>query len=334
MASWSTNFSCSPFTEPNASCTVGPLARYAVNVSSAVDVQKSLEFVRKYNIRLVIRNTGHDYLGKSTGAGSLALWMHYYRFTEYVDEYKSTGYTGPAMRIGAGVQGGAAIKAASAHGYTLVTGNCPSVGMAGGYTQGGGHGQLASRFGLATDQVLEWEIVTAAGQILTVSQTKHGDLFWALSGGGGGTFALVLTVTVRLHPELETASAMLEFTGSGTDIAGPFWRIVAGFLVDMLPLLDSGGVVIWYIKHAGVGTDPVSDLLTFSLAPAVLPGGEKEQLQKYIASTLQSLQTHNITYRAYLPHNLNSNSSTYHVRLQNQHIPKFSRQLFLHDTIR
>ncbi|KAJ6105566.1 FAD binding domain protein [Penicillium capsulatum] len=96
MAAWWTNSSCSPFMDADTSCTIGPLIRFA----------------DEHNIRVVIRNTGHDYLGKSPGAGAIALWMHHLKGIQYEAEYKSPGYTGPAIRVGAGVQGFEAENAA------------------------------------------------------------------------------------------------------------------------------------------------------------------------------------------------------------------------------
>ncbi|PYI13211.1 hypothetical protein BO99DRAFT_315954, partial [Aspergillus violaceofuscus CBS 115571] len=104
---------------------IGPLARYAANVTSIADVQHVLRFVQAKNIRLVIRNTGHDYMGKSTGAGALALWTHHLKSIETVLNYTSRSYTGPAKRIGAGVQGFEAQNAAHEAGYVVVTGHCP-----------------------------------------------------------------------------------------------------------------------------------------------------------------------------------------------------------------
>jgi FAD/FMN-containing dehydrogenase len=264
-------------------CTGTALQRYTVNVSGVEDVQRTIQFSRDNNIRLVIRNTGHDYLGKSTAPGGLALWMYHLKDTRYL-EYFSDLYSGPALRLGAGIQGFDGMAAAHAQNKILVTGNCESVGISGGYSQGGGHGQLASRFGLAADQVLEWEVVTAAGQRLIVSPNKYSDLFWALSGGGGGTFAMVISVTVKAHPEVSTASANLTF--SGKDVATEiFWNIIRTFIVDIAPLVDAGAVAIWAV----VG-------LRFSLTPVSWPGGTMEQLQDGLASTLDLLDQNNITY--------------------------------------
>lgn len=283
MASWFSDSSCSPFTPQDLPCTSTALQRYTVNVSGVEDVQRTIQFARDNNIRLVIRNTGHDYLGKSTAPGGLALWMHHLKDTRYL-EYFSDLYNGPALRLGAGIQGFDGMTAAHAQNKIIVTGNCESVGISGGYSQGGGHGQLASRFGLAADQVLEWEVVTAAGQHLIVSPNKYSDLFWALSGGGGGTFAVVMSVTVKAHPEVSTASANLTF--SGKDVAmETFWNIIQTFIVDIAPLVDTGAVAIWAV----VGP-------RFTLSPVSWPGGTVEQLQDGLASTLDLLDQNNITY--------------------------------------
>ncbi|KAL4779280.1 FAD binding domain protein [Aspergillus varians] len=296
MSAWWANFTCSPF-QPDMPCTsLGPLVRYAVNVTGPEDVQATLHFTRTHNIRLVIRNTGHDYLGKSTGAGAVALWTHHLKSIQY-EEYNSDWYTGPALRIGAGVQGYEAMAAAHARDKVLVTGDCQTVGIAGGYTQGGGHGQLASRFGLAADQVVEWEVITASGEILTASPADNADLFWALSGGGGGAYAVVLGAVVKLYPELPTASATLQF-GLSSDAAGDstrrarFWDVVRTFVVDVLPLRDIGGMAIWSV----VIIPGAPNLLTFSVRPVHLPGGDKESLQAHLSSTLNLLEEYHMVY--------------------------------------
>lgn len=93
MAPFFANMSCDPFTAPEAQCVIGTYVQYAVNASSAKDVQLALAFAQKNNIRLVIRNTGHDYLGKSTGAGGLAIWTHHLKDIA-IRDYVSDAYTG------------------------------------------------------------------------------------------------------------------------------------------------------------------------------------------------------------------------------------------------
>ncbi|KAM0800495.1 hypothetical protein BDR22DRAFT_796083, partial [Usnea florida] len=72
-----------------------------------------------------------------------------------------------------GVQVFEATAAAHMQGLVVVGDNCPTVGIASGYTQGAGHGPLASFFGLAADQALEWEVVTGTGEFLTVSPSQN-----------------------------------------------------------------------------------------------------------------------------------------------------------------
>ena len=139
-----------------------------------------------------------SYLGKSTGKGGLAIWTHNLKSIEFLD-YKSKNYNGPAIKMGAGVQAFEAYYAANAKGLRIVGGFCPTVGLAGGYSQGGGHSMLASTYGLAADQTLEWEVVTADGELITASPAENSDLYWALSGGGGGTYGVVLSLTSKAH---------------------------------------------------------------------------------------------------------------------------------------
>jgi len=145
-----TNNSCDPFAPKTTRCEIGTSVQYAVNAGSAADFQKTIAFVTKQNIRLVIRNTAHDYLGKSTGAGALGIWTHNMKQISFLN-YKSTLYTGKALKMGAGVQAFEAFAAARAQNLVIVGGTCQSVGLAGGYTQGGGHGLMSSKFGLGAD---------------------------------------------------------------------------------------------------------------------------------------------------------------------------------------
>jgi FAD/FMN-containing dehydrogenase len=71
--------------------------------------------------------------------------------------------------MGAGVQGFEAIAAAASEGLVVIEGECPTVGVAGGYTQGGGHSALSTAFGLGADQTLSFELVTATGRRVTAS---------------------------------------------------------------------------------------------------------------------------------------------------------------------
>ncbi|KAL1857403.1 hypothetical protein Daus18300_010376 [Diaporthe australafricana] len=243
MSPYWMNNSCSPFLSANASCTLGNLASYAIDVRNASEVIAGVRFAEENNVRLTIKSTGHDFLGRSTGAGSLALWMHNLKDITFIN-YENPWYTGPAVRVGAGVEYGDLYPAANARGYRVIGGSCLTVGLAGGFTQGGGHGPLGGAYGLGADQVLEWEVVTAAGEHLTASPSENAELFWALSGGGAGNFAVVLSVTVRAYAEGPVAGAGFALANSGNSTA--FWSAVTSWLQQLLALDDIKGLTtVW-----------------------------------------------------------------------------------------
>jgi hypothetical protein len=91
---------CLPTDDPSGNCTVGGYSSYAVNVSNVAQIQLAVNFARNTGIRLVVKNTGHDFNGKSTGAGALGIWTHYLKDIEYIETYKSSRYSGPLSRWG------------------------------------------------------------------------------------------------------------------------------------------------------------------------------------------------------------------------------------------
>ena len=136
MAPFFTNNSCSPFSPEQSPCLIGAYIDYAVNVTKPKHVIETLSFCNKHSIRLIIRNTGYDYLGKSTGASAIGIRTHYLKSISFV-EYQDSFYNRRAIKLGAGVQAFEVYKAADAQDLVVVGGECPTVGIAGGYTQGG-----------------------------------------------------------------------------------------------------------------------------------------------------------------------------------------------------
>lgn len=283
MAPFFANQSCDPFLPENARCIVGTYIQYAVNASQASDYQKTIEFVQRYNIRLTIRNTGHDYNAKSTGAGAIGIWTHHLKRIDILD-HKSSSYSGKAMRMGAGVQGFEAYKVAQTHGLVVVGGNCPTVGTAGGYTQGGGHGPLSSKFGLGADQVLEWEVVIASGEILRATPTDNPDLYWALSGGGGGTYGIVLSMTVKAYADMPTSASNLTFTNQVVS-QDAYYEVVGTFHEAPIPIVDAGGVSVWQLTNT-----------TFSMAPTYGPNISTAQMKSLLMPVIDKLDQYKFKY--------------------------------------
>ncbi|KAI9713955.1 MAG: hypothetical protein M1820_000685 [Bogoriella megaspora] len=287
MAPFFANMSCDPWYPKDAQCVVGSYVQYSVNATSVQDYQKTIAFTTAHNIRLVIRSTGHDYLGKSTGAGAVAIWTHHNKQIDFLD-YKSSYYTGKAIKVGAGVHVIEASEAAQAQGLAVVGGNCATVGVAGGFTQGGGHGPLASAYGMSADQVLEWEVVTGKGDHVIATPTNHSDLYFALSGGGGGTYGVVLSQTSKAYKDPMTSAANLTFSSQGVTET-QFYDVVQVFLQNISQLVDEGAVVIWVLA-AGPA---------FLMNPTTAPGFTKAQLDAKFEPVFEKLKSYNITYAYY-----------------------------------
>lgn len=219
------------------------------------DIASTIRFARKRNIRLVIKNTGHDYMGRSTGAGGLSIWTHYLKGTQ-VKDWSDGEFTGKAIKIGAGVVGHEVLAAAAAAGLVANTGECPTVGVAGGWIQNGGHSPLATAFGLGADQTLEFEVVTADGHFVTASPSspKHSDLFWALSGSGAGNYGVVVSVTMRAHPDAVTSGATFHIQGPNID----FSAVLNAWHASLPGLLDAGLMATYLATKDQLLVDPIT----------------------------------------------------------------------------
>ncbi|KAM5349764.1 hypothetical protein ACJ41O_006269 [Fusarium nematophilum] len=246
MAPLFANQSCDPFQPRDRPCSLGNYVRYAVNASCSEDIIAALGFAQRNNVRLVIRNTGHDYLGRSTGAGALAVWTHHLKGARVLN-WRDSHYTGKALKVGAGVQGHEALAAAHAAGLVVVTGECPSVGLAGGYVQGGGHSALSSNFGLAADNTLEFEVVTPRGKLTKASRRQNSDLYWALSGGGGGNYGVVVSVTVQAHPEAKISGARFLVVPPDEN-PEQIYDIIDAFHAALPDIVDAGVMIIYFFS--------------------------------------------------------------------------------------
>jgi FAD/FMN-containing dehydrogenase len=252
-----------------------------VNATDATHVQKTIHFAARHNIRLVIRNTGHDLLGRSTGAGGLAIWLHYMRDISVVD-YDSSQYSGKAIKVGAGIQSFEGSDAAYRAGLVIVGGSCTTISLAGGYSQGGGHGQLASYVGLAADQVLEWEVILANGDLVIASPSEYPDLYWALSGGGGGTYGVVVSMTSKAYPELPTVSGNLSFSDTGVS-RDTFFEAIEIFISILPSIGDAGGASAWWLTNT-----------TLATTPTTIPGGTATLFNSLFSPLLRFLEQNNI----------------------------------------
>jgi FAD/FMN-containing dehydrogenase len=175
---------------------------YAVAARNASDVAAAVNFARENDLRLVVKGGGHSYLGTSNAPDSLLIWTRHMNDIAMHDAFVPQGCAGsvapqPAVTMGAGTIWAHAYDAVTTKGGRYVQGGgCTTVGVA-GLIQSGGFGSLSKHYGLAAAGLLEAEVVTADGKIRTANACTNSDLFWALKGGGGGTFGVVTKLTLR-----------------------------------------------------------------------------------------------------------------------------------------
>jgi len=166
---------------------VHPLA--VVQPLDAADVAATVKWAAKTDVHIVARSGGHSYGGYSTVAGGVVVDL---------SNLAGVAVSGGHAVIGPGARLGNIYNALAAHGLAIPAGTCPSVGI-GGHALGGGFGLASRAWGLASDNFVAIQIVTADGKILVADKNRHADLFWACRGGGGGNFGIVTRLVFRTH---------------------------------------------------------------------------------------------------------------------------------------
>jgi FAD/FMN-containing dehydrogenase len=177
---------------------------YAIKARTAADVAVGVNFARVNNLRLVVKGGGHSYLGTSNAPDSLLIWTRAMNKVTVHDAFLGKGCEGrmapvPAVSTEAGAMWMDLYNTVTTQGGRYVQGGgCTTVGVA-GLIQSGGFGSFSKGFGTAAAGLLEAEIVTADGSVRVVNACNDPDLFWAIKGGGGGTFGVVTRLTLRTH---------------------------------------------------------------------------------------------------------------------------------------
>lgn len=165
------------------------------------------------------------------------------------------------------------------------TGNCPTVGSTGGYIQGGGHSPLSNKFGLAADNALEYEVVDGQGNFLIANRQENTDLFWALSGGGGGTYGVVAKVTVKAHETFPVTTNTLNFATA--TIPSDTLRGAVSALHGVIPALVDNGIYIINGFRGGYFT--IQDLMA--------PGKSATEIDELLEPFLSYLNSNGIVYK-------------------------------------
>ncbi|KXX78112.1 6-hydroxy-D-nicotine oxidase [Madurella mycetomatis] len=212
LTQWPQGSTCMPVLGAEGTCTRGGFPEYVVNATTVKHIQAAVNFARNKNIRLVIKNTGHDFGGRSMGAGSLSIWVHNLKSFELIPSYTIGKYSGKAVRIAAGIESWELFNHMAESNISLVAPGGPTVGTVGGWFSVAGHGSLTSKYGLGADQALAINVVTADGRFRTVDPDNHEDLWWALRGGGPSTFGVITSVVAKAHPPLDITTVGLNFS--------------------------------------------------------------------------------------------------------------------------
>ena len=177
---------------------------YVIHARSAADVVAGVNFAREHRLRLVVKGTGHSYQGTSNAADSLLIWTRAMNRVTVHDRFTPKGLEGkiapyPAVTAEAGAMWIDLYHAVTIEaGRYVQGGGCTDVGVA-GLIQSGGFGSFSKGFGTAASSLLEAEIVTADGVVRTINAVSQPDLFWAIKGGGGGSWGVVTKLTLRTH---------------------------------------------------------------------------------------------------------------------------------------
>ena len=159
--------------------------------ASADDVALAIDFAQSHAVELSVRSGGHCYGGWSTGPG-LVIDVSPMNQVDYVP---ATGI----VSVGSGTRLIDLYAGLAPYNRAVPGGSCPSVGIA-GLSLGGGFGVLGRKFGLTCDNLESAEVVLASGETVSCNSQQHSDLFWALRGGGGGSFGVVTSFGFLTHP--------------------------------------------------------------------------------------------------------------------------------------
>jgi FAD/FMN-containing dehydrogenase len=204
---------------------------YVVAAKSSADVAAAVNFARTHKLRVAVKGGGHSYQGTSNAADSLLIWTRAMHAIELHDAFVPSGCKDaavPAVTVEAGAMWIDAYDAVTTKaGRYVQGGGCATVGVA-GLIQSGGFGSFSKYFGMAAASLLEAEVVTADGVVRTANACTNADLFFAIKGGGGGSFGVVTKVTLRTHELPEFFGAAGGAIKAASDAA--FKRLIDRFM--------------------------------------------------------------------------------------------------------
>jgi FAD/FMN-containing dehydrogenase len=191
------------------------------------DVADAIRFARAQGLEVAVRGGGHNVAGRAVCDAGLMVDLALMKGI-HVDPVRRT------VRAQGGVTWREFNRETQVHGLATTGGQVSTTGI-GGLTLGGGLGWLMGKYGLAADNVLSVELVTASGDIVQASDKENADLFWGLRGGGGN-FGVASWLEYRLHPVGPVTSGLVAHPFECARDVLRFYRDVAASLPDELTL--------------------------------------------------------------------------------------------------
>lgn len=254
----------------------GNTPQAVVYAQTVEDVKNAIRFAQANHVPFAVRSGGHSFEGYSSMAkGGVILDMSDI-------EYVRTSSRSNTAAIGAGIDMLELSERLGDSGKFIPLATGPSVGL-GGFVQGGGFGFSSRLVGLACDNLLEAEVVTADCQVLRANNDQNSDLFWALRGGGGGNFGVVTECVFNTYDVVLVSIFKLEWTWDRLEDVVDAWQ-------HWFPQLDNGyslllsltldGKVTLYgqltappdqLGRVSADLVPMLELSPFSVSTQILP---------------------------------------------------------------
>nr|A8C7R9.1 RecName: Full=FAD-linked oxidoreductase easE; AltName: Full=Chanoclavine I synthase; AltName: Full=Ergot alkaloid synthesis protein E; Flags: Precursor [Claviceps fusiformis]ABV57823.1 oxidoreductase [Claviceps fusiformis] len=273
-------------------CHQGRIPLYSAIVESTSDIQSCVKFANHHNLRLVIKNSGHDTAGRSSAPHSFQISTSSLKTISLHENFVPRGSTtghGPAVTLGAGVMQWEVYAHGVKNAYTILGGECPTVGAVGAFLQGGGVSSIKSfTKGLAVDNVLEFQVVTSNADLVTANENENQDLFWALRGGGGGTFGFVAQATIRVFPDDPVTVATTTIKAAVTNTM--FWTEGVRELFRLVQHFND-----MHIPGQLVMTRPTTDSMQATLELHFANTTDEAHVTRLLNSQLRPLTLHHIS---------------------------------------
>ncbi|UJR08747.1 hypothetical protein I4U23_013004 [Adineta vaga] len=311
-------YTCNPFDIRNLASIRGSRISHSpaviVYVTTSHDVQNVIKCAAKLDYVVNALSGGHSYEGYSLGSVPNNIIINFEKMNNiHVNVHDKTAIIGPGARNGPSYY-----TLYQYDNYTIPAGSCAWVGI-GGQALGGGYGLLARLHGLLSDHILEMKAVNAQGDALTINATHEPELFWALRGGGGGSFVIVTQFKFRL---VKSPPLVTEFTAiwdsNATKVVTKRYQLLM-FNTTLSNFSNNLYLQMWisktqisiHIIHYGIETEEFNR--TVSLMLATLPSPNSTVISQRdwlsfvysisgIADTQRDnrkLLLHNITYPTY-----------------------------------